>query len=289
MTWLILSLLTAVTVATQYAWVKKFFSHLSPYEMASFPMLFSQPFIIVSLFFVPVPLLDKTFCWYFLVSIPLNGISIILYMKALKVSPLSLTIPYLAFTPVFIIFTGYVFLDESPNIWGVVGIITTCIGCYILNIEPGKWSFLLPLKAIFKETGSWIMLIVSFLYSFCAVFGKVAILHSSPLFFSFYFFVVLNFIMLVLFFVTGKIQMRTIKQNALNGLIAGCIYFLHIIFHAFAISLTKAAYMVSVKRLNVLVSIIYGGVFFNEKNLKIRFLGALLMLGGTLLIMLLGK
>jgi hypothetical protein len=38
MLWLILSLLTALAVATQDAWVKKHFSHLSAYDMLAFPL-----------------------------------------------------------------------------------------------------------------------------------------------------------------------------------------------------------------------------------------------------------
>jgi drug/metabolite transporter (DMT)-like permease len=54
--------------------------------------------------------------------------------QAIRVSPLSLAVPYLGFAPVFMIATGYLFLDEIPNLWGVSAIITTCVGGYILNL-----------------------------------------------------------------------------------------------------------------------------------------------------------
>ena len=47
--------------------------------------------------------------------------------------------------------------------------------------------------------------------------------------------------------------------------------------------------MISVKRLSILISIIYGGIIFNEKNIAIRFCGGLLMLSGAVLIILKGK
>ena len=49
MRWLILSVLTALTVATQDAWVKKFFSHRSPYDMVAYPCLYSLPLFAVTL------------------------------------------------------------------------------------------------------------------------------------------------------------------------------------------------------------------------------------------------
>ncbi len=127
MYWLILSLLTAVAASSQDAWVKKFFSRFSPYEMSMYPLVYSCPLFVIAIFWVSVPPLDATFFWCFFLSLPINGISLILYMKAIKTSPLSLTLPYLAFTPAFMIFTGYLFLGEVLNIWGVLGILITCL------------------------------------------------------------------------------------------------------------------------------------------------------------------
>ncbi|MDM8523458.1 EamA family transporter [Desulfococcaceae bacterium HSG8] len=284
MLWFILSLLTAISVSSQDAWTKKFFSHLTLYEMTAYPLIYSFFMFAAALPFVPVPQLDFTFFWTFLISIPLNGIAFFFHMNAIRISPLSLTIPYLAFTPAFMIVTGFIFLDELPNLFGISGIMIICIGSYILNIEPGKWSFLSPMKAVFKEKGSWMMLIASFLYSFGAVIGKKAILHSSPLFFSMFFFAVFNLCLCLLLAAFRKIDLRTFRHDSLKGIIVGSFFFVHIVSHGFAISLTKAAYMISVKRLSVVFGVIYGRLLFKEANIAFRFSGALLMLVGTLFV-----
>ena len=289
MLWLILSLLTALAVASQDAWVKKHFSHLSAYDMLAFPFVFSLPLFAIALPFVPVPLLDQTFYWSFAVSLPLNFLPFFLYMKAIRTSALSLTLPYLAFTPGFMIFTGYVFLDEIPNISGIVGILVTCAGGYVLNLKQGKQSALAPFKAIFKETGSWLMIIVAFLFSISAVIGKKAILHSSPIFFTMTFFAVLALVSLTVLLAMGKIRLRTFTADWVKGLIAGGLFFAHALCHGYAISLTKAAYMISVKRLSALIGILYGGLFFDEKHITIRFVGACLMLSGAVLITIWGR
>ncbi len=289
MNWLILSLLTAVAASSQDAWVKKFFSLFSPYEMSMYPLVYSCPLFVIAFFWVSVPPLDATFFWCFFLSLPINGISLILYMKAIKTSPLSLTLPYLAFTPAFMIFTGYLFLGEVLNIWGVLGILITCLGGYILNLETQGWNFFAPLKAIFRETGSWLMLIVSFLFSFAAVIGKKAILHSSVLFFTISFFLALYLFLFLLLRVLGKIRLKTFKNLPAKGIVAGCLLFSHALLHGWAISITKAAYMVSVKRFSVLFGIIYGSLLFKEKNIIIRFCGAVFMLGGAILITIKGR
>ena len=210
-------------------------------------------------------------------------------MKAIRTSPLSLTLPYLAFTPGFMIFTGYVFLDEMPSRWGIAGILITCVGGYVLNLERGRHSAFAPFKAFFRETGSWLMLIVALLFSFSAVIGKKAILHSSPLFFTMTFFAVLSLSSLLIMFALGKIQLKTYKANWLKGVIAGGLFFLHALLHGLSIYLTKAAYMIAVKRLSALIGIFYGGLFFKEKQIFIRLVGACLMVGGAALITIWGR
>jgi drug/metabolite transporter (DMT)-like permease len=284
-----LSLLTALSVATQDAWVKKHFGHLSAYAMLAFPCFFSLPLFATGLCFVDFPPLGTPFYWAFTVSLPLNGVAFFLHMQAIRVSPLSLTIPYLSFTPVFMIVTGFLFLSELPNRWGVSGILIVCLGSYIINLDVGDWSLLAPVKAVFKETGSWMMLVVALMYSFSAVIGKKAILHSSPLFFSFSFFIVLNVWILIVLLAFGLVQFRTLLKSPYKGMVAGLLLFCHALFHNWAIVMTKAAYMISVKRLSVLFGVIYGGLVFKETRIGRRLSGSLLMLMGAVLIILKGR
>lgn len=289
MLWLMLSLLTAFAVASQDAWVKKHFSHLTAYDMLAFPFLFSLPLFLMTLPFVPVPPLDGTFYLYFFISLPVNFISFFIYMKAIRVSPLSLTLPYLAFTPAFMIFTGYVFLDEMPNLWGIAGILVTCAGGYVLNLAPGQNAILDPVKAIFHESGSWLMLIVALIFAFGAVLGKKGILHSSPLFFTMTFFAVLSMVTLMALLITGTVRLRTFSKNWRKGAVAGALFFIHCLAHGFAISMVKAGYMISIKRFSVLIGVLYGGMFFKEKHIAMRLLGAAMMVAGAVVITIWGK
>ena len=105
--WIIPAILTAFLAASQDAWVKRHFSMMSAFEMMAYPLVHSLPLFIIAMPFITVPALDRVFAFYFLLSLPVNGIGFLLHMRAIQISPLSLTLPYLAFTPVFIFFTGY--------------------------------------------------------------------------------------------------------------------------------------------------------------------------------------
>ena len=67
------------------------------------------------------------------------------------------------------------------------------------------------------------------------------------------------------------------------------MFFLHVLLHGWAITITKAAYMISVKRFSVLFGIIYGGLLFKESNIVIRLCGGIFMLSGAILITIKGR
>lgn len=58
-----------------------------------------------------------------------------MYQRALQISPLSVTVPYLAFTPVLLVFTSYVVMRESPSSQGLLGVAIVTLGGYLLAVD----------------------------------------------------------------------------------------------------------------------------------------------------------
>lgn len=288
MLWFILAITTALSVATGDALTKKFFGRFSPYDMAIASSIYSLPFLIVYIFFIPIPRLDTVFWWVAIILIPLDTFAFYLYMKAIKLSPLSLSIPFLSFTPVFMILTGFIVLGEVPNSWGIIGIGFVVAGSYLLNITEVKYGYFAPFRAILREPGSILMMVVAFIYSFLAVLGKKAIQHSSPLFFGFFYLATFDVAILILFPFLEKIKWRDILKIPAKGLSVGLMLFLHALFHCLAISMIEAVYMIAVKRMSILFSVVYGWILFKESDIGERMLGALLMFAGVVFIILLG-
>jgi drug/metabolite transporter (DMT)-like permease len=286
--WFILAIATALCVATGDALTKKFFGRFSPYDMAIASSIYSLPFLVVYIFFIPIPQLDTVFWWIACILIPLDTFAFYLYMKAIKLSPLSLSIPFLSFTPVFMILTGFIVLGEVPNSWGIIGIGFVVAGSYLLNVTQVKYGYFAPFRAILREPGSILMLVVAFIYSFLAVLGKKAIQHSSPLFFGFFFLAALDITTLIFFPFLEKIRWRDILKVPVKGLSVGLMLFLHALFHCLAINMIEAVYMIAVKRMSILFSVVYGWILFKESDIGARMLGALFMFAGVVFIILLG-
>jgi drug/metabolite transporter (DMT)-like permease len=286
--WIILALIAALCGGTSDAFTKKALQHHDEYTIAWIRQLLVVLLLSPSLFFIPIPSLSGNFYKACLFALPLEVIAYICYIKAIKVSPLSLTVPFLSLTPVCLIIIPYVMLGERVSFWGGIGILLIALGGYALNLKEITKGFLEPLKAIGREAGSLLMIAVAILYGFTNTFGKQAINESSALFFAvtynLAFFVVLSPVL----FTMGKIYSRgRISKEALRiSLLPGLFAAITVIFYTAAMSLTNVAYTNTVCRLSLLVGVIYGHYLFKETGFRERLVGSTLMLVGFMIIVL---
>ena len=288
MLWFFLSLTAALSQAVNDVMSKYFFGDLTPYEMGLIRLVYSSPYLLIGFFFVPRPCLDNTFWICLAMALPLESVAFLCYMRAIKVSPLSLTIPFLAFTPAFVIVTGFLLLGETLNVYGIAGIILIVVGSYLLNASQLKHEWFAPIKAIFKEQGSRLMLLTALLYSLTATLGKLAIQHSSARFFAVTYFLLFTALIAAMLPLAPGTKAVNIYKRPLPAVIAGLVLAMMIFSHTYAISLIEAAYMLSVKRSSLLFGVLFGALFFKEKHFKERLFGASLMMFGVLVIGLLG-
>ncbi len=238
-------------------------------------------------FIAGIPEIRPGFYIALAIGIPFEVVATFLYTRALKVSPMSLTLPFLAFTPVFVIATGFVFAGEMVSAQGILGIVLIAGGSYMLNIHHiwhhTKGGILGPLRAIGRERGSSMMLVVSLIYAVTATMIKVGINNSSPLFFGAVYFTVFS----VAYAPIGLRQVRVPSARGAKMLmLAGALIFVSLLAHVISVSMTEVAYMVSVKRTSLLFGVLLGYFFFRERNIKERIAGASLMLAGFILVVL---
>ena len=217
------------------------------------------------------------------VGIPFEVWATFLYTRALRISPMSLTLPFLAFTPVFVIGTGFIFAGESITRPGALGIGLIALGSYVLNLRHAKGSFLGPIKAVLRERGPAMMLLVSLIYALTASMIKVGIVNSSPIFFGAVYFTVFSL-------AYAPLGLRHVRRTTGRGfrlvLLAGAVYSVMLLTHVIAVSMTEVAYMVSVKRTSLLMGVLLGYLVFREGNIRERLAGAVLMLAGFVLVVL---
>lgn len=284
-------MLTALSSATGDAVLKAGYSHLSPGRMAVVRSIAPLPFLLPVLFFIRWPILDIAFYKTVAILLPFEILALVLYMKALKTSPLSLTIPFLAFTPVFIVITGWMILGEKVSPAGLAGILLTVSGTYMLHFNMRQWGLLEPFRAIVREKGSVLMLGVAAIYSITSVLGKRAVQQSDPIFFACFYFLILGLVVppVMLLAESRAGSIRECFRPSLPWIGIGLSQAIMVMTHMWAISLVTAAYMIAVKRTSLIFSVIYGKLFFREEHMPQRLTGACLMALGVAIITAMGS
>lgn len=290
--WLPLSLLCAFSLATSDALTKKALTaRHNEYLVAWVRLLLMLPFLVCLLLALPVPQFGPGFLRTILTALPLELLALILYFKALKLSPLGLTVPFLSLTPVFLMVIPYLLLGERISPAAGVGIILIAAGSYTLNLHRRSSDFLAPFRALIRERGSLCMIGVAVIYSFTATLGKKAISCSSPLFFAGLYPILLFLCLTPVALWKGRHELRLLSgQGLLRATLLPALFSLgETITGVIALSLTNVAYMIAVKRMSLLMGIVYGHLLFREEGLRERLTGGGLMAAGVVFIVVGGR
>ncbi len=295
MTWIILSVLTAICESTKDVLSKKIITESNRLVVAWAWEFFAFPFLILILFFIKVPNLGDCFFFALFFRGVFHVVSIVLYMTAIKSADLSLMVPMTAFTPVFLLMTSPYLVNEFPTVWGVVGIFLIVFGSYVLHLEEAKGnpvSFWAPFRLLLQKKESWYMLAVAIIWSVTSNLDKIGIQKSSSLFWpvaASAFEAVLLSICLIYVSVGKKQKIGQQILSTWKVLIPiGLFSALVAIFQMTAISLAQVAYVISIKRTSAIITVWSGHFFFNEKNLRQRLLGASIMILGVVVIVMFG-
>ena len=285
----ILAFLTAVSESTKDYFSKKALTGDIDEYTSSFALrFFALPVLLVILFFTGIPEIAPKFWIALFVSGGLNVFATILFMKSIQNSDLSLVIPMINFTPLFLLLTSPIIVGEFPDIYGLIGILLIVVGTYVLNLQEKDKGILAPIKAIFKKKGPRLMLGVAFIWSITSNFDKWGVEGSSSYFWVFASTVFISFFLFFIMLKFSEDSIDTIKKNAKALVPIGAVNSLKITFQMVALNFTLVPYVISIKRTSILWSMIIGFIFFKErKEIKQRLLGGVLMIAGVIFITLL--
>lgn len=285
MDWLWLTLASAFFLATADMLTKRYLAHYRPGELVLVRFGVTGALLLPLLFMQPWPELPLPFWGWLAGLLPLEILAMWLYMQAIRDAPLSLTLPYLAFTPVFNILTGYLFLGETVTWSGFTGIFLVVSGAWLLNLDSGcKWSVLAPFRAITQERGSRLMLMTAALYSLTSVMGKGALQYTTPGFFGPFYFVVLGVVAAAAFSSRDISSWRALTRHPWAHLGVGAFMAGMVVAHFYAIAHVEVAYMIAVKRTSLLFGMLYGAWLFGETGLARHLAAGILMLAGVFLV-----
>jgi uncharacterized membrane protein len=284
MTWIFFAVLTAVFRSLTDVAGKFGLKNMDEYIVAWALNFFALPLLLPLLFFIEIPEITKGFWMAIFISGTLNIATAIFYLKAIKLSDLSLVSPLATFTPLFLLITSPLIVGEFPTLFGLIGILLIVFGSYILNLKEKKKGVLAPFKALLNNKGARLMLLVAFIWSITSNFDKIGLQNSSPIFYGITINIFITIGITPFIFLKSKKNIKQIPKNLKTLVPVGILNGSMIIFHMIAISMTLVAYLISIKRTSAVLSVLFGSLIFKEKGLRERILGAVIMILGVLFI-----
>ena len=282
--WLLLSFLTAVCTSAQDIISKRVSTRVSPYVTAWAVSFFSLPFLALFFFWErpAMPLFD--FWPALLTSTIILTVSSVYFFKSIEMSDLSLTIPLLSFTPLFLLVTSPIIVHEFPRPLGILGMVLIVLGCYILFYHPQQEDFLAPFHRLIKARGSRYMLIVAVLYSIGGNVDKIGMRSSSPLIWSFSLNALVAIVLSGIMFHKAKDAPQQIRAHWpwLAGI--GLCMALVMIFQMHALRLTIVPYVIAIKRTSIIMTALWGLWFLKESGMRERLWAVAFMVAGVCVI-----
>jgi uncharacterized membrane protein len=212
----------------------------------------------------------------------------ILVSYTLRVSDISLVTPIFAITPIITAIYSIIFLNEIPSFIAMIGIIMISVGVYLLNVKSVSRGLLEPIRRLYDDRGVQVAFFTSFFTSLIPILDKIGIEQTSP--FTWPLLLNLGAVIISLPYLVYKRDYISSKiynnrdNSSLFLILMGISTSIVWVSQSFGYSLTNVAYIVSLKRISVLITIISGHVLFKEDLALSRIPGGIFIIVGVILI-----
>ncbi len=208
----------------------------------------------------------------------------LLYMKALKIGEISIVAPLTSFAPIFMVLTSIVILGEPPSKLSLFGILLVSLGSYILGIKNLQKGLLKPLTEVLLSKPGIYTICAAFIFSIDTSIAKVSLRYTDIYSFSFWY----TLLFAIIFIILSKILNRPISPKSIamrkGSIMIGILFGLGTISFMKAIETANISYVSAIGKVNMVISVIYGRIFFKERNFKNKLIGTIIILAGVILV-----
>ncbi|NYT17292.1 MAG: EamA family transporter [Methanomicrobiales archaeon] len=303
MFWFPIALLGAISQAAYSFSIKVLLRRIPPFFLAGYSFLAGSLILFSLILFSGIPPLGQGLFPAVAATVAINTVATVLFYRALSTTDLSLCVPILAFTPVFLILTSFIILGEIPSPAGAVGIFLVASGAFLLTQKSGHGqsaSLHTPFLTLRYDAGVRSMLIVAFLYSLSVNYDKEVVLNSSPLFGSALILFLLAIVFLLIAVLTRSTRLFAVQNSLEPGSVPSDPPSPHSLFFIYgavgmilaiegisintAYTMTIVPYVITIKRLSIFFSVLFGGLLLHEEHIRGRMFGAFVMIAGAMVI-----
>ncbi|MBI3992398.1 MAG: EamA family transporter [Candidatus Lambdaproteobacteria bacterium] len=207
----------------------------------------------------------------------------------LKLSDISLVTALWKLSVIFLLPWGLVTLGERPAALGVVGVVVSVCGLYLLNVRRSQLSLWSPLVALVKDPGQRFTLVSAFFFAPSVVLMKKIVLMSDPFFATFIAYVFTSALITPYAIYKSGRHFRHVLRYWRGFVSLGAFAAVSTVFGSLAYELTFSTYVESIKQVEILFALGIGYFIFHERSrVQAIWPGALIMLAGLVMLKLWG-
>jgi drug/metabolite transporter (DMT)-like permease len=206
---------------------------------------------------------------------------------ALNVAEISLVTALWKLSVLLLVVWGVLALGESPSLLGVVGVVVSVIGVYLLNVERARVSPWAPLVALVRDPGQRYTLGAAFFYAPSVIFIKKIALLSSPTFAVFGGYLFCAAIITPFAIYRSGRHFSQVGKYWLSFVALGAFAAISTWLGTYAYTMTVSSYVEAVKQLELVMALAIGYLVFGEgARVKLIWPGCVVMLLGLVLLVL---
>lgn len=206
--------------------------------------------------------------------------------RAYRSGDLSLTYPLSQTSMLWVPLWGWLILGERFTPAGVAGIALIIAGAWCLQLRALAWREVIrPLRNL-GDPAVRAALAAGFIYSIGSIIDKTGVTGYDPFHFT-YLLVVCMFLLMSLNLARPRYRGRILaewRHSRALILLSGPVMMGSFMTFRYGLKLAPVSYAVPARQVSILVGVLIGTLFLGEECGRIRFIAALLILAGAVLI-----
>lgn len=290
MSWLLFALGAAVLLSVSSVIEKKVLFREHAMEFSAVLALFNAVLSLPLLYWADLSHVQPQQLLVIYFASLIGTCSFLLMIKATRHLAISISSPMFLLGPAIVAIAGYVFLGESITSLQIFGIGFLVVGSYLLQLKAGD-GLASPLRSFYSSKYLHMIFLALIFYAAGSLADRAVLTRYGvtpaqyiPLV---HIFIALNFFFLLYVFYDGAAGIhRGVKKFGPVMLLLGVLTTTHRFLYAQAAAVAMIGLVSAIKRTSSLFTTVIGGEMFHDDNLGRKFLAALVMLGGVLLIVL---
>jgi len=286
--WFYIALITSLISAISIILNKKILLKVSPLVLTWYTLVLATPIIAIMAIREGIPNINILFITGVIGSVLFYTASKIIQFRVMKITDLSTIYPLVSLGPVFTLLIAFLPpLNENLGSLAIIGVLITLSGVYILNINNIKEGLLKPLKLLFENKASTLMIFAVLIGSIVIIFDKLAINNTFPQNTTF---VLLteNILVIIGLLPILYLKNRDFPQQIFNNkklfIILGVLNALSTILAFSAIGGGNVGIISTILKSQLLFVLLFSFIFFKDRPKLKTIVGSIIMILGIILI-----